>query len=131
MSEWKKTPVYDSHLKLGGKMVPFAGYEMPVQYAGLGIMEEHKAVRERVGLFDVSHMGEFKVSGSGSLEYLQKMTLNDVSISGGDVGASLGGGIRNGGTLTLSSGIVSGNSAVGAGGIMNSGMLTLTNTTVS
>ena len=79
MSEWKKTPLYDSHLKLGGKMVPFAGYEMPVQYAGLGIMEEHKAVRERVGLFDVSHMGEFKVSGSGSLEYLQKMTLNDVS----------------------------------------------------
>ena len=79
MSEWKKTPLYDSHLKLGGKMVPFAGYEMPVQYAGLGIMEEHKAVRERVGLFDVSHMGEFKISGSGSLEYLQKMTLNDVS----------------------------------------------------
>ena len=79
MSELKKTPLYDSHLKAGGKMVPFAGYEMPVQYAGLGIVEEHRAVRERVGLFDVSHMGEFKVRGSGSLEYLQKMTLNDVS----------------------------------------------------
>ncbi|MCH7818646.1 MAG: glycine cleavage system aminomethyltransferase GcvT [Candidatus Marinimicrobia bacterium] len=75
----KRTPLYDSHLKAGGKMVEFAGYEMPVQYAGIGIVEEHRAVRERVGLFDVSHMGEFKVSGSDSLEFLQKMTLNDVS----------------------------------------------------
>ncbi len=79
MSDLKKTSLYDSHVKADGKMVPFAGYIMPVQYAGTGIIEEHRAVRERVGLFDISHMGEFKVSGEGALDYMQKMTLNDVS----------------------------------------------------
>lgn len=62
---------------MGAKMVPFAGYEMPVQYAGL--MHEHRAVREAAGLFDVSHMGEFTVEGPGALDFLQWMTSNDVS----------------------------------------------------
>ncbi|MBR9859311.1 glycine cleavage system aminomethyltransferase GcvT [bacterium] len=57
----KRTPLYNEHVKLGGKMVPFAGYEMPVQYSGL--REEHLAVRSGVGIFDVSHMGEFMVTG--------------------------------------------------------------------
>jgi len=58
--ELKKTPLHEEHVRLGGKMVPFAGYEMPVQYA-TGITAEHRAVRERAGMFDVSHMGEFEV----------------------------------------------------------------------
>lgn len=65
------------HQDLGGKMVDFAGYHMPVQYEGL--KAEHAQVREKVGVFDVSHMGEFFVSGPGSLEFLQKTTSNDVS----------------------------------------------------
>ena len=72
-----KTALYDQHLALGAKMVPFAGYEMPVQYAGL--RKEHEAVRERAGMFDVSHMGEFFVEGSGALSFLQWVTSNDVS----------------------------------------------------
>ncbi|HWA17305.1 MAG TPA: glycine cleavage system aminomethyltransferase GcvT, partial [Gemmatimonadales bacterium] len=52
-----RTPLYETHKALGAKMVPFAGWEMPVQYAG--ILAEHKAVREHAGIFDVSHMGEF------------------------------------------------------------------------
>ncbi len=57
----KRTPLYALHRSLSARMVDFGGWEMPVQYAG--ILEEHRAVRERVGLFDVSHMGEFRVSG--------------------------------------------------------------------
>jgi aminomethyltransferase len=73
----KKTPFYDFHLAAGAKMVPFAGYIMPLQYTG--ITEEHLAVRNNVGLFDISHMGEFEVSGPGALEFMQRMTVNDVS----------------------------------------------------
>jgi aminomethyltransferase len=72
----KRTPLYNLHRELGAKMVDFGGWEMPVQYAG--ILEEHKAVRERVGLFDVSHMGEFVVTGAGALAALQWLTPNDV-----------------------------------------------------
>jgi aminomethyltransferase len=72
----KRTPLYNLHRELGAKMVDFGGWEMPVQYAG--ILEEHKAVRERVGLFDVSHMGEFAVTGPGALAALQSLTPNDV-----------------------------------------------------
>ena len=57
----KKTPLYQSHVALGAKMVPFAGFEMPVQYTG--VVREHLAVRHQAGLFDVSHMGEILVSG--------------------------------------------------------------------
>lgn len=73
----KRTPYTDFHIALGAKMVPFAGYYMPVQYTG--IIEEHKAVRGNVGLFDLTHMGEFVVTGQKALEFLQKVTTNDVS----------------------------------------------------
>ena len=58
----KRTPLYDLHVELGGKMVPFAGYDMPVQYP-LGIMNEHKHTRAKAGLFDVSHMGQARFRG--------------------------------------------------------------------
>ena len=74
----KKLILSEIHQKLGGKMVDFAGYYMPVQYS-LGVKEEHKIVREEVGVFDVSHMGEVFVSGENSLEFLQRITSNDVS----------------------------------------------------
>lgn len=75
--EPKKTPFHKYHLEAGAKMVPFAGYIMPVQYTS--ITEEHLAVRKNVGLFDISHMGEFEISGPGALDFIQKMTVNDAS----------------------------------------------------
>ena len=74
----KRTPLYDEHVGLGAKMVPFAGFEMPVQYPA-GITAEHKAVREKAGLFDVSHMGEFIVRGSQAVEFVNYVTTNDVA----------------------------------------------------
>lgn len=76
-TEMKKTPFHKYHIKAGAKMVPFAGYMLPIQYTG--ITAEHLAVRDNVGLFDLSHMGEFEISGPGALGFLQKMTTNDVS----------------------------------------------------
>jgi aminomethyltransferase len=73
----KNTAFYNFHTGAGAKMVPFAGYNMPVEYSG--ITEEHLAVRNRVGVFDVSHMGEFWVTGPSSLKFLQHITSNDVS----------------------------------------------------
>ncbi len=73
----KRTPLFDAHRQLGAKMVPFGGWEMPVQYAG--ILQEHRAVREKAGLFDVSHMGEFEIKGPGALEAIQRLTSNDAS----------------------------------------------------
>jgi aminomethyltransferase len=73
----KRTPLFDVESELGGKMVDFGGWELPVQYSS--ILEEHQAVRERAGLFDVSHMGEITVTGNHALEFLQKLTCNDVS----------------------------------------------------
>ncbi len=73
----KRTPLHDRHVAAGAKLVPFAGWEMPVQYTG--IREEHMAVRERVGIFDVSHMGEIETSGPQAEELLQKLLSNDVS----------------------------------------------------
>ncbi|HVU37977.1 MAG TPA: glycine cleavage system aminomethyltransferase GcvT, partial [Opitutales bacterium] len=64
----QRTPLYDWHLRHGARMVPFSGWEMPVQYTG--IIEEHKAARTAAGLFDVSHMGEALVSGPQALEFL-------------------------------------------------------------
>jgi aminomethyltransferase len=75
--ELKKTPFYQYHVDLGAKMVPFAGYWMPIQYSG--ITEEHLAVRKNVGLFDLTHMGEFEVTGPKALDFIQKMTTNDAS----------------------------------------------------
>jgi aminomethyltransferase len=73
----KKTPLNEVEHELGGKMVDFGGWELPVQFSG--ILEEHDAVRNRVGLFDVSHMGELTVRGPQALAMLQKATCNDVS----------------------------------------------------
>ena len=72
----KRTPLYNLHREMGAKMVDFGGWEMPVQYAG--ILEEHKAVRERVGLFDVSHMGEIEIEGPTAGSFLQSVLSNDV-----------------------------------------------------
>lgn len=73
----RRTPLYDRHVDLGAKLVPFSGYEMPVQYAGIGA--EHQCVRSAVGLCDVSHMGEFRISGADALAFLQEVTINDVA----------------------------------------------------
>ena len=74
----KKTPLYDLHLELGGKIVPFAGYLLPVQYE-TGLIKEHMAVRTAAGLFDVSHMGEILVKGPDALGNLQNFLTNDFS----------------------------------------------------
>jgi hypothetical protein len=73
-----KTPLYQTHVELNGKIVPFGGYLLPVQYP-LGIIAEHTAVRTKVGLFDVSHMAEIKLSGSGALKNVQHLVTNDCS----------------------------------------------------
>jgi aminomethyltransferase len=73
----KRTPLFAAHVKAGARMVPFGGWEMPVQYRG--IVEEHRTVRAAVGCFDVSHMGEFEVEGPGALAVLQRLTTNDVA----------------------------------------------------
>ncbi len=73
----QRTPFYSFHTSLGAKMVEFAGFEMPVQYSG--IIEEHLTVRRAAGVFDVTHMGEFYVRGKNALEFLQKITINDVT----------------------------------------------------
>ena len=73
----KNTALTNMHIELGGKMVPFAGYSMPVQYSG--IIDEHLTVRESVGVFDVSHMGEFILKGEGALDLIQRITSNDAS----------------------------------------------------
>ena len=73
----QRTAFYDVHAALGAKIVPFAGYEMPVLYKG--IVAEHTAVREKVGVFDVSHMGEVLVKGPGALDFIQSITVNDAS----------------------------------------------------
>lgn len=73
----KKVQLHDSHVKLGGKMVPFGGFYMPVRY--FSDIEEHNTVRNGVGVFDVSHMGEFLVNGPKALDLIQKITTNDAS----------------------------------------------------
>src|ERR1700709_2303900 len=76
-----RTPLYELHRELGGKMVPFAGYEMPVQYPA-GVLKEHQHTRAAAGLFDVSHMGQLKLVGAGAaaaLERLGPMDIGDLS----------------------------------------------------
>jgi aminomethyltransferase len=73
----KRTSLYDRHVALGAKMIPFAGYDMPVRYSG--DKTEHMIVRESAGVFDVSHMGEFRVRGPKALELIQTITSNDAS----------------------------------------------------
>ena len=74
----KNTALTQKHIALGAKMVPFAGYNMPVQYTG--VIDEHLAVRNGVGVFDVSHMGEFILKGDNALDLIQRVTSNDVSV---------------------------------------------------
>lgn len=73
----KKTPLYQKHLDHGGRVIDFSGWALPVQYSG--IVEEHKAVREAAGLFDVSHMGEISVTGPGAAEFVYRLVVNDTS----------------------------------------------------
>jgi len=73
----KRTPLHAAHVRLGARMIPFGGWDMPVQYSG--IVEEHRAVRNAVGCFDVSHMGEFEFRGPDAARALQRLTTNDVS----------------------------------------------------
>ena len=75
--EEKKTPIYDRHVELGARMIPFAGWIMPVQYSG--IIAEHKAVRSGAGLFDINHMGQVNVTGPDATRFLDYLTPNDVS----------------------------------------------------
>lgn len=72
----KRTVFYEDHIRNGGRIVPFAGYEMPVEFSG--VKNEHIAVRQRAGLFDVSHMGEFWISGEKAKEMVQRITTNDI-----------------------------------------------------
>ena len=71
------TALYQKHIDAGAKMVPFAGFEMPVQY--VGVKQEHVQVREKVGIFDVSHMGEFFIEGPNAIELIQKISANDAT----------------------------------------------------
>ena len=73
----KKTPLYDIHLELNGKMVEYAGYYLPIQYSG--IIEEHNIVRNNVGLFDVSHMGQFIIEGKDGLKFINLLVSNDIT----------------------------------------------------
>ncbi len=73
----KRTPFYKKHLALGARMAPFAGYEMPISYSGIN--DEHLTVRSAVGVFDVSHMGEFRIKGKEAERLVQKVTSNDIS----------------------------------------------------
>src|SRR5277367_4549333 len=73
----KNTALTDKHIQLGAKMVPFAGYNMPVQYAGINA--EHETVRKGVGVFDVSHMGEFILKGDKAIDLIQKVSSNDAA----------------------------------------------------
>lgn len=74
----RKTPLYQCHIDQGAKMVEFGGWMMPVQYSG--IVDEHHAVRQKAGLFDVSHMGEFKITGKDATAFIQKIVTNDISV---------------------------------------------------
>src|SRR5215210_5576725 len=75
-AQLKETAIADLHRKLGARMVDFAGWNMPVQYKS--IVTEHMAVRTKVGVFDVSHMGEFVITGSGAHDFVQYMVANDI-----------------------------------------------------
>src|SRR4029079_13007658 len=73
----KNTPFSEKHTRLGAKMIEFAGYSMPVSYTGIN--DEHAAVRNNAGVFDVSHMGEFILKGDNALDLIQRVTTNDAS----------------------------------------------------
>ncbi|MGL5930301.1 MAG: glycine cleavage system aminomethyltransferase GcvT, partial [Dermatophilaceae bacterium] len=70
MTGLHRSPVHDRHLALGARLSDFGGWEMPIEYSGGGVVAEHAATRERVGLFDVSHLGKARVSGPGAAEFV-------------------------------------------------------------
>ncbi len=76
-SELKRTPLHSVHVESGGKLVPFAGWHMPIEYAG--VVSEHMVVRTSAGIFDVSHMGEIEISGAGALDLVQTVTTNNAA----------------------------------------------------
>ena len=78
ITDLKKTPFYNLHVKLGAKIVDFAGFGMPVQYDS--IIKEHEAVRTTAGVFDVSHMGEFLLEGNDVIDFLQYIMINDLNL---------------------------------------------------
>src|SRR5918996_2681247 len=81
----KRTPLHDRHREAGARLVPFAGWEMPVQYTG--IRDEHVAVRDAAGVFDVSHMGQIETTGPQAAALLQRLVSNDIDAL--QVGASM------------------------------------------
>src|SRR5262245_21313837 len=80
MSDLERSPLYDRHVALGAKLADFGGWEMPIEYAesGGGVLREHAAVREAVGLFDVSHLGKAQVRGAGAAEFVNDCLANDL-----------------------------------------------------
>ena len=76
--ENKKTCLYERHVALGAMITPFGGFDMPIQYSS--IIEEHKAVREHCGVFDVSHMGEIEISGKDAEQFIQYILSNDTNL---------------------------------------------------
>jgi aminomethyltransferase len=75
----RRSPLHDRHVALGAKFAPFGGWEMPLEYAGGGVLREHAAVREAVGLFDVSHLGKVRVTGAGAIAFLNARLTNDLA----------------------------------------------------
>src|SRR5438093_9258884 len=78
MTDSKRTPLYDVHKQLGARLVPFGGWDLPVEYSG--IAKERRAVRTAAGLFDVSHMGEFEIRGPQALDLIQLVTTNNAAV---------------------------------------------------
>src|SRR2546421_12560715 len=89
----RRTPLHEAHVAAGARLVPFAGWEMPVEYEG--VRAEHQAVREACGVFDVSHMGQIETAGPQALELLQRLLSNDVARVG--FGIAPDGGVGTGG----------------------------------
>ena len=75
----KNSPLADKHIQLSAKMADFGGWLMPIEYPGAGVLAEHSAVREKVGIFDVSHLGKVSVKGAGALEFLNSIFTNDLN----------------------------------------------------
>ena len=75
----KNSPLADKHIQLSAKMADFGGWLMPIEYPGAGVLAEHAAVRDKVGIFDVSHLGKVSVKGPGALEFLNSIFTNDLN----------------------------------------------------
>lgn len=78
MADQLHSPIHDRHVALGAKMADFSGWDMPIEYAGGGVVAEHAAVREKVGIFDASHLGKARVSGPGAVDFLNRCFTNDL-----------------------------------------------------